>query len=463
MKTPKPKDDQMKPQRQGMQMPDWAYSFSALGGNTRDVIQRYFRERKSQDLFDISDDEAMKSIADALGHGWDDSEAAKVVTEFATLINSGRHIETSSLRRWILSHQNDAAAVIDCMSVEAPNEISIIKVLSRAGSQKLVFLATWHLMQRQVVVKRLTGPPEIARLIMERESHSHPLAMAHPNIIQTHFLENDKGERFLVERCLPVLLSDSWESHGIQEAANLLYDIANALEYLHSNELVHGDIKPDNIGREGENYILLDFGICRSSKEFTADVTGTGSLRTRAPELLEDNAYIDPPKSDVWALGATVYNALNGRFPLFGAGEKPPRASHQSERSTFEVELVRRAREEWAHRVDLKRIPAPIQGVLAHALERDPSARFSATQLKQHAARELSMFLRDPLKEKKEKRFSPLDELHQLTAYLPSQDVLQMMPQIQKEKLKGKLLSLKNNYQFNTEQVSAIDKLLKGV
>jgi aspartate carbamoyltransferase catalytic subunit len=73
------------------------------------------------------------------------------------------------------------------------------------------------------------------------------------------------------------------------------------------------------------------------------------------------------------------------------------------------------------------------------------------------------MFLRDPLKEKKEKRFSPLDELHQLTAYLPSQDVLQMMPQIQKEKLKGKLLSLKNNYQFNTEQVSAIDKLLKGV
>ena len=49
------------------------------------------------------------------------------------------------------------------------------------------------------------------------------------------------------------------------------------------------------------------------------------------------------------------------------------------------------------------------------------------------------MFLRDPLKEKKEKRFSPLDELQQLTSYLPSQTVLQMMPQIQKEKAKRKV------------------------
>lgn len=73
------------------------------------------------------------------------------------------------------------------------------------------------------------------------------------------------------------------------------------------------------------------------------------------------------------------------------------------------------------------------------------------------------MFLRDPLKEKKEKRFSPLDEFQQLTSYLPSQDVLQMMPQIQKEKLKGKLLSLKNNYQFGPEQTTAIDSLLKGM
>ena len=101
-------------------MPDWAYSFSALGGSTRDVIQQYFREQRSQDLFETSDDEAMKSVAEALGHGWDDSEAAKVVGEFAALINSGRHIEISALKRWILSHQNDAAAVIDCMSVDAP-------------------------------------------------------------------------------------------------------------------------------------------------------------------------------------------------------------------------------------------------------------------------------------------------------------------------------------------------------
>ena len=55
---------------------------------------------------------------------------------------------------------------------------------------------------------------------------------------------------------------------------------------MHQLGLVHGDIKPDNIGKKEGRFVLLDFGICRSAEKFTADTTATGSLRTRAPELL---------------------------------------------------------------------------------------------------------------------------------------------------------------------------------
>ena len=93
--------------------------------------------------------------------------------------------------------------------------------------------------------------------------------MGHPNIIETHCLTNNQGEKFLAEELLPIVLNDDWTSSGVQEAANLLYDISSALNYIHEElKLVHGDIKPDNIGNKDGRYILLDFGICRSIKSF---------------------------------------------------------------------------------------------------------------------------------------------------------------------------------------------------
>jgi serine/threonine protein kinase len=135
------------------------------------------------------------------------------------------------------------------------------------------------------------------------------------------------------------VLNDGWTSKGIEEAANLLRDIASALAFIQGKQLVHGDVKPDNIGFEDGRYILLDFGICRSEEAFSEDSTPTGSLRTRAPELLL-GIQTHSHASDLWALGATVYNAVTGRFPLLDVGEQPPRVSDGSRRKVFEKALV---------------------------------------------------------------------------------------------------------------------------
>ena len=150
--------------------------------------------------------------------------------------------------------------------------------LPQQGSQKIVFEASWGLYQKTVILKKLLNP----EILLHREMQSFPLSTnEHPNIIKTYTLSN-RSETFLVEDKIRTL-DDTWTSHGTEETALLIHDIAAALCYLDDKGLVHGDIKPDNIGLDQRRFVLLDFGICRPASEFVGAYAATGSLRTRAP------------------------------------------------------------------------------------------------------------------------------------------------------------------------------------
>lgn len=447
-------------------LPAGAYAVAALGDECRDLMLRWFGVRR-QDLMvgslheaELSD--ALREFARALDQArWSDLEAVKVVEAFLKRAAERQQVSASSLRRWILSHPNYAAAVLDCMSVTPPSELTILRLLSRAGSQKLVFLATWELTQRQVVVKKLLGAPDVAAKIVGRETQAHPLSMEHPNIIETHVLRNNSGESFLVEEHLPVILSDAWRAPGIEEASNLMFDVAIALVYLHESlRRVHGDIKPDNIGKRGRNYVLLDFGICRPVHEFTPEATATGSLRTRAPEVLDVGSYAgDPKKVDVWALGATVFNTLVGRFPLFQFDESPPRVSHPEERLQFERLLRERVQSMTA--VDLRGVESePMRRALECALAFNPEERGSARELVDLAKELLAPFIRsiDQLHQ-----FSPLEELEQLRRHFPRQELVDLLPTNVRHDLASRLKQLQTYPAWTDERRTTIDELLRLV
>lgn len=398
---------------------------------------------KPQDLFPI--------IAPTMESDWSDSEASSVISAINKQLKSGNTIDPLMLERWIQIHQGDAGSVEDCMSAESPEGFDILRVLSRKGSQKLVFLANWQIAQREVVIKKFVGSDAENR-IRQRESQAHPLSMSHPNIIETHILQNSKGEFFLVERRLPLVLYDEWRSNGVQEAANLLRDMASALSFLSEQQLVHGDIKPDNIGYESNRYILLDFGICRSQGEFAADVTPTGSLRTRAPELLMDE---EPHSalSDVWALGATVFNALTGRFPLFDENEKPPRISKPSRRVDFEEILRNRIQYEWERRIDLSSIPETIRPLLERALERNPRSRVNAHDLVQQAEHDLAAMLRF---RGEFSNISLSEEIDQLNKYLPDKSILVYLSQSQIRDLQSKIEDLRTSKGLSQDELNKL-------
>ena len=423
----------------------YAMIISKIGPKTAEATQKLASSQDTNKLF--QPDDLFASMAEVTREGWSDEELASVILAVTERIKAGESIDPIALTCWMEIHKGDPDGVCDCLNVNPPPGVDILRVLSRAGSQKVVFLANWQIAQREVVLKKFVGADAGNRLL-QRETQTHPLSMAHPNIIETHLLQNTNGEHFLVERLLPLVLSDDWSSHGQQEAANLLRDIASALVFLNQKGLIHGDIKPDNIGFEEGRYILLDFGICRPKDAFAADVTPTGSLRTRAPELLTEEGE-HSEESDVWALGATVYNALMGRYPLFDRDEKPPRVSKPPERTQFEKALLHRVANEWEERLNFPEIPDPLGSLLQRALERYPSDRVSASDLCRQAETDLSAMLRF---REKTNNFSPSEEIEQLTKYLPDRDVILLMPESQLQELRERIHELKSTKGLTQEQ-----------
>src|SRR5206468_2061279 len=139
-------------------------------------------------------------------------------------------------------------------------EVEIEGRAGAASAQKRVYAALWVAAGRrqEIVLKEFLG--DAAKQI-PHEMQAYPLSMMHPNIIQTYRLENprDPERPYLAEpRIHPLAIE--WEADGLAEAALLLCDIARALAFLADRGLVHGDLKPDNVGYKDGRYLLLDFG-----------------------------------------------------------------------------------------------------------------------------------------------------------------------------------------------------------
>ena len=154
-------------------------------------------------------------------------------------------------------------------------------------------------------------------------------ALNHPNIVR--FLDSGVGEtsdqtgEFLVTELIdgPTLREVLRESGPMSDEDVLAIgaSLADALAAAHGRGFVHGDVKPENIiMRSGEPY-LIDFGTARNLAETLGpeelrQIAGT--LAYIAPELLAGEPL--STRSDVYALGVTLYEARAGRLPFAGGG-----------------------------------------------------------------------------------------------------------------------------------------------
>ncbi|WP_438483742.1 protein kinase domain-containing protein [Streptomyces sp. S186] len=195
------------------------------------------------------------------------------------------------------------------------------------GGMGTVWRVQDEVLGRQVALKRLHVQPqlsddELATLYerMRREARS-AARIVHPNVVVVHDVVDDAGQPCIVMEYVPaVTLGEHIRQHQTiapEEAARIGLGMVAALRAAHSAGVLHRDVKPGNVmlGAEGR-VVLTDFGIAMTADASTLTKTGemVGSIHYMAPERVRGRK--PGPASDLWALGATLYQAVEGRPPF---------------------------------------------------------------------------------------------------------------------------------------------------
>ncbi|KUM99597.1 serine/threonine protein phosphatase [Streptomyces yokosukanensis] len=197
------------------------------------------------------------------------------------------------------------------------------------GGMGTVWRAEDELLGRHVAVKKLHVPPhlhddDIQRLYERTRREARSAArITHSHVIVVHDVVDDEGLPCIVMEYIPSLtLSDVLKRQGTlspTEAARIGRAMAAALRAAHAVGVLHRDVKPANVllGHDGR-IVLTDFGIAVEPGTPSLTRTGelVGSIHYLAPERLRSGIAEPGPASDLWALGATLYQAVQGTPPF---------------------------------------------------------------------------------------------------------------------------------------------------
>ncbi|BAY75194.1 serine/threonine protein kinase [Nostoc linckia NIES-25] len=204
---------------------------------------------------------------------------------------------------------------------------TLIQEIGRGGFG-ITYKAKHHYLGQEVVMKtineRLRQHPDFAKFERQFQDEARRLATCiHPNIVRVSDFFVEAGLPYMVMEYIPgETLGDAFVLPGIPlpeaTAIHYIQQIGAALQVVHSNGLLHRDIKPDNIIlRQGtQEVVLIDFGIAR---EFNGGVrqTHTG-LVSEGYSPIEQYLTQAPrtPATDVYGLAATLYALLTAQVPM---------------------------------------------------------------------------------------------------------------------------------------------------
>lgn len=236
-----------------------------------------------------------------------------------------------------------------------------IRELGRGG-MGVVWLAEDRVIGRRVALKELRTT-EVERVLSEARTAGR---LNSPNVVAIHDVITDDGVTYIVMELVeaPTLTElMARRTFTEDEVASIALQTLGALEAAHAAGIVHRDVKPSNIMVAPDGTVkLTDFGIARAMDDPGLTATGgiMGSPGYMAPELFAGQR--PSPASDLWALGATMFHAVEGHSPF-----QRDTTAATMHAIMYDEPVMRRAR-------------GPLANVIMGLLQQNPALRLTAAQ-----------------------------------------------------------------------------------
>jgi tRNA A-37 threonylcarbamoyl transferase component Bud32 len=265
-------------------------------------------------------------------------------------------------------------------------DYELLEEIARGG-MGVVWKARQTSLNRDVALKMiragaLASPDEVQRFLREAEAAAN---LQHPNIVAIHEVGEHDGQHYfsmdyVAGRDLGALVKDG--PLAPQLAARHVKIIAEAIHFAHQRGTLHRDLKPQNVLIDAADQPrITDFGLAKIMKDdsrLTQSGMVMGSPSYMPPEQAAGRQGDIGPASDVYSLGAMLYELLTGRPPFRGA------TVLDTLREVLEAESV-------APRRLLATIPPDLETICLKCLEKSPTVRYPTARA---LAEELDRFLK---------------------------------------------------------------------
>ncbi|MEO8903657.1 MAG: serine/threonine-protein kinase [Polyangiaceae bacterium] len=228
-----------------------------------------------------------------------------------------------------------SAAEVAAEGIPTPPHLRIFPELGRGGMGR-IHPATDRNLLRHVALKRLDR--ELARVPMYKDGFIAEAQMTgqleHPNIVPVHELAvSDEGVPYFTMKLVQGINFDAWlrdpthelgSTERLQEGLEIFLKVCDAVAYAHHRGVIHRDLKPENIMVAGFGQVyLMDWGLARLTRTrpasgARAQMEAKGAVGTptfMAPEQARGNPEEMDERSDVFGLGAILYEIISGRMP----------------------------------------------------------------------------------------------------------------------------------------------------
>lgn len=251
-------------------------------------------------------------------------------------------------------------------------DFQILKKLGQGGMGE-VFLAKQISLDRKVALKTLSQElskreDSVQRFLREARAMAR---IDHPNAVRVYAVDSKQGLHFAAIEYIDGQSMQDWFNQlkrlEVGDALHVILRCSEALKLSHELKIIHRDIKPDNILVTKKGAVkLADFGLAKALDEdqsMTQSGTGMGTPLYMAPEQARNAKHVDQ-RSDIYALGVTLYQFLTGSLPFSGG-------------TTLELLISKEAGRFDSARKLNPNVPEKLDLVLDKMLAKDPNHRYA--------------------------------------------------------------------------------------